>query len=121
MANENAWQMIVQGEGGFRVAPACFFEALMQRCHSAGVAVWLDEIQTFGRNGGIARLSRRIDVAFDRLMTRMPGVVTERSGLGAMQAFVAWDGEPSRVRDLIEAWLEEAFAARERGSRRVAA
>jgi 4-aminobutyrate aminotransferase-like enzyme len=42
---------IVQGEGGFRVAPAPFFEALMQRCQSAGVAIWLDEIQTFGRTG----------------------------------------------------------------------
>jgi acetylornithine aminotransferase len=213
---------IVQGEGGFRVAPASFFEALMQRCQSAGIAVWLDEIQTFGRTGelfafrtlglddyvdvvtagkilhgsatlfrdayrprpkliagtwagatvgmaigarilerleseghlgpqgGIARLSRRIDAAFDRFIARMPGVVTARSGLGAMQAFVPWDGEPRRVADLIEACLEEgvlfqpagaqpskvrmlpplnlteeeleeAFAALERGSRRVAA
>ena len=42
---------LVQGEGGFRVAPATYFEALMQRCRDAGIAVWIDEIQTFGRTG----------------------------------------------------------------------
>lgn len=42
---------LVQGEGGFHTAPPEFFHALMQRCHEAGIAVWVDEVQTFGRTG----------------------------------------------------------------------
>ena len=40
---------LVQGEGGFNLAPREFFAALMQRCKDNGIAVWIDEIQTFGR------------------------------------------------------------------------
>ena len=40
---------LVQGEGGFRVAPREFFVPLMERCRKHGIAVWVDEIQTFGR------------------------------------------------------------------------
>jgi acetylornithine aminotransferase len=42
---------LVQGEGGVRTAPPAFFRALMQRCRDHGVAVWVDEVQTFGRTG----------------------------------------------------------------------
>jgi 4-aminobutyrate aminotransferase-like enzyme len=42
---------LVQGEGGIRTAPRAFFEALMQRCREHGIAVWVDEVQTFGRTG----------------------------------------------------------------------
>jgi 4-aminobutyrate aminotransferase-like enzyme len=42
---------LVQGEGGFNVAPREFFVALMERCRSAGLAVWVDEVQTFARTG----------------------------------------------------------------------
>ncbi len=42
---------LVQGEGGFNPAPREFFVALMERCRDHGIAVWLDEIQTFGRTG----------------------------------------------------------------------
>jgi 4-aminobutyrate aminotransferase-like enzyme len=42
---------LVQGEGGFNVAPREFFAALMQRCREAGLAVWVDEVQTFARTG----------------------------------------------------------------------
>jgi 4-aminobutyrate aminotransferase / (S)-3-amino-2-methylpropionate transaminase / 5-aminovalerate transaminase len=42
---------LVQGESGFRTAPREFFEPLMRECRTAGVAVWVDEIQTFGRTG----------------------------------------------------------------------
>ena len=42
---------LVQGETGFRTAPREFFEPLMRECRTAGVAVWVDEIQTFGRTG----------------------------------------------------------------------
>jgi len=40
---------LVQGEGGIRPAPATFFRPLMERCRDAGLAVWVDEVQTFGR------------------------------------------------------------------------
>ncbi|MDA0803093.1 MAG: aminotransferase class III-fold pyridoxal phosphate-dependent enzyme [Planctomycetota bacterium] len=39
----------VQGEGGFKTAPREFFATLFDACRAAGVPVWLDEIQTFGR------------------------------------------------------------------------
>lgn len=42
---------LIQGEGGFNTAPREFFVALMERCQSAGVAVWVDEVQTFARTG----------------------------------------------------------------------
>jgi 4-aminobutyrate aminotransferase-like enzyme len=42
---------LVQGEGGVRTAPREFFVALMERCRAAGLAVWVDEVQTFARTG----------------------------------------------------------------------
>ncbi len=42
---------LVQGEGGFNVAPREFFVPLLQLCREQGIAVWIDEIQTFGRTG----------------------------------------------------------------------
>ncbi len=40
---------LVQGEGGFNTAPREFFRELMGVCRAAGIAVWDDEVQTFGR------------------------------------------------------------------------
>lgn len=40
---------LIQGEGGFNTAPREFFTALMDICKAHGIAVWDDEIQTFGR------------------------------------------------------------------------
>lgn len=40
---------LVQGEGGFNTAPRDYFKALMEVCKEARIAVWDDEIQTFGR------------------------------------------------------------------------
>jgi 4-aminobutyrate aminotransferase/(S)-3-amino-2-methylpropionate transaminase len=42
---------LVQGEGGIRTAPREFFVALMDRCRKAGIAVWVDEVQTYARTG----------------------------------------------------------------------
>ena len=44
---------LVQGEGGIRPAPREFFAALMERCREAKIAVWVDEVQTFGRTPGL--------------------------------------------------------------------
>ncbi len=40
---------VVQGEGGFNVAPREFLESLMRMCRDASIPVWADEIQSFGR------------------------------------------------------------------------
>lgn len=40
---------LIQGEGGFNVAPRSHLAALMKTCRDAGIPVWVDEIQTFGR------------------------------------------------------------------------
>ncbi|MEQ1843399.1 MAG: aminotransferase class III-fold pyridoxal phosphate-dependent enzyme, partial [Verrucomicrobiales bacterium] len=40
---------LVQGEGGFHVGDRDFFRGLMERCRAAGVAVLVDEVQTFAR------------------------------------------------------------------------
>lgn len=40
---------LLQGEGGFNVAPREFFVALMDICREHNIAIWDDEIQSFGR------------------------------------------------------------------------
>ncbi len=40
---------LVQGEGGFNTAPRDYIKALMDRCRDHGIAIWDDEIQSFGR------------------------------------------------------------------------
>ncbi len=179
---------LVQGEGGFNVAPQSFFEALMTRCREAGLAIWIDEIQSFARTGElfafrtlgldayvdvvtagkilhgsatlyseayrprpklvagtwagatvgmaigarilerlesegylgpqgrIVELGHRIEAAFEALAVRLPGVVTGRSGVGAMQAFVPWQGEADRVSELIAICLEEGVLFQPTGS-----
>ncbi|MDP6979272.1 MAG: aminotransferase class III-fold pyridoxal phosphate-dependent enzyme [Myxococcota bacterium] len=42
---------IIQGEGGFNTAPREFFTAVMGLCKEVGIAVWVDEVQTFVRTG----------------------------------------------------------------------
>jgi len=60
---------LVQGESGFRVAPREFFVPLMETLKEQGIAVWVDEIQTFGRTGEL--------FAFQRLgLTEYVDVVT---------------------------------------------
>ena len=180
---------LVQGEGGFNDAPSEFFRALMTACKDAGIAIWLDEIQTFGRtkglfafrtlglsdlvdivtvgkilhgsatlftaelrpkpklvagtwagasvgmaigarilerlenegylgdSGKIAKLTDAIDDAFDALSRRLPGVVTARSGLGAMQAFTAWEGNAEVATAIIETALEEGVLLQTAGSK----
>jgi 4-aminobutyrate aminotransferase-like enzyme len=59
---------LIQGEGGVNTAPREFFAALMQRCAEAGLAVWVDEVQTFARTGALfayrsLELEEWVDVA----------------------------------------------------------
>ena len=41
---------LVQGEGGFWTAPREFFVQIIQILKESGIAVWIDEIQTFARS-----------------------------------------------------------------------
>ncbi|MEN8182341.1 MAG: aminotransferase class III-fold pyridoxal phosphate-dependent enzyme [Myxococcota bacterium] len=172
---------LVQGEGGFHTAPPEFFAALMERCRAARVAVWVDEVQTFGRTGELfayrtlgleryvdvatvgkmlqgsavlfsrgyrpraglvagtfagssvgmavgariierleedgylgvegrlALLARRVERRFEALARRMPKAVGERSGLGAMQAFVPFDGSAQVARAVVQAAFDEGL------------
>ncbi|MEE2906198.1 MAG: aminotransferase class III-fold pyridoxal phosphate-dependent enzyme, partial [Planctomycetota bacterium] len=45
----------LQGEGGFNVAPRSFFQPLMERAREAGIPVWFDEVQSFGRTEAMFR------------------------------------------------------------------
>ncbi|MGH0032201.1 MAG: aminotransferase class III-fold pyridoxal phosphate-dependent enzyme [Myxococcota bacterium] len=179
---------LVQGEGGFHTAPREFFEALMQRCQEAKIAVWVDEVQTFartgelfafrtlgledyvdlatagktlqgsavlfnkaynpkpglvagtfagssagmavgariierletegylGEEGRIALLGRRFERRLESLRKRLPRCVGERSGIGAMQAFVPFDGSPEIVATLLKAAFEEGLLLTSAGS-----
>ncbi|MAE94184.1 MAG: acetylornithine aminotransferase [Deltaproteobacteria bacterium] len=172
---------LVQGEGGFNTAPPEFFRALMERCREAGLAVWVDEVQTFARTGElyafktfgleelvdlatlgkvlqgsavlfrrsynpkpglvsgtyagasvgmavgariierldsegylgpegrVAVLARRVERRLESLEKRMPHAVGPRSGIGAMQAFVPWGGNPEVVNAVIRKAFEEGL------------
>jgi 4-aminobutyrate aminotransferase-like enzyme len=183
---------LVQGEGGIHVAPREFFLAVMRRCREAGIAVWVDEVQTFARtaelfafrtlglqdwvdvvtvgkalqgsavlftkdynprpglvagtyagatvgmavgtriierlesegylgsDGKIARLGLRVARRVDALRKRLPRLVGEHDGMGAMHALTALDGSPDAVKRVIEAAFQRGptiFGAGERPSR----
>jgi 4-aminobutyrate aminotransferase-like enzyme len=179
---------LIQGEGGFHTAPSEFFRAVMERCHTAGVAVWVDEVQTFARTGElfayrtlgledlvdvvtcgkalqgsavlfrrgynpkpgliagtyagstvglavgtriierlendgylgpegrIALLGTRFARWLDGLRRRLPRAVGAQSGLGAMQAFVPFDGSPEAVQSTLRAAFEEGLLVWSAGS-----
>jgi 4-aminobutyrate aminotransferase-like enzyme len=44
---------LIQGEGGFNVAPPEYFRALIDVCREHSVPVWFDEVQTFGRTNSM--------------------------------------------------------------------
>ena len=183
---------LVQGEGGIFGAPRAFFLALMRRCREAGIAVWVDEVQTFartgelfafrtlgleeevdvvtagkvlqgsaalfakdynprpglvagtyagatvgmavgariierlesegflGRAGKLARLGPRVAKRLAALRRRLPGVVGEHGGVGAMHAVTVFGGEAGAVQRVIAAAFERGlliFSAGERPSR----
>ncbi|MCX5739952.1 MAG: aminotransferase class III-fold pyridoxal phosphate-dependent enzyme, partial [Proteobacteria bacterium] len=72
---------LVQGEGGIRTAPREFFLALMQRCRAR----------------------------FEALARRCEGAVSRYEGIGAMHAFVAFDGKADVTNALVRAAWEEGL------------
>jgi 4-aminobutyrate aminotransferase/(S)-3-amino-2-methylpropionate transaminase len=172
---------LVQGEGGMNTAPREFFAALMERCRSAQIAVWVDEVQTFARTGElfayqtlgleeyvdvatvgkalqgsavlfrkaykprpgliagtfagstvglavgariierlesdgylgaegrIAVLGRRFERRLEVLRKRLPNLIGASSGMGAMQAFIPFDGSEEIVSAIVHAAFEEGL------------
>ena len=49
---------LVQGEAGFVTAPRDFFVPLFDECRRAGIAIWIDEVQTFARTGELFATAR---------------------------------------------------------------
>jgi 4-aminobutyrate aminotransferase-like enzyme len=69
----------------------------------------LEKEKYLGEDGRVAVLARRIGSRFDALKKRLPRAIGERSGIGAMQAFVAFDGSPEVARKVLEACFEEGL------------
>ncbi len=179
---------VIQGEGGFNTAPREFFVALMSLCREAGIAVWVDEVQTFvrtgelfafrtlgldeyvdvatagkllqgsatlfskdynprpglvagtyagstvgmavgtriierlesegylGPEGRVVLLGRRIERRFQSLAKRLPRAVGPISGMGAMQAFVPWNGAPEVVKAVLQTAFNEGLILLSAGS-----
>jgi 4-aminobutyrate aminotransferase-like enzyme len=66
---------LVQGEGGFNTAPREYFLELMKLCREHGIAVWDDEVQTFGRTTSMfaydaLELGEHIDIVTVGKMTQ---------------------------------------------------
>lgn len=71
---------LVQGEGGFNTAPPEFHRALMEVCKANDIAVWADEIQTFGRTESLFAfeamgLGEYIDICTVGKMTQVCGTL----------------------------------------------
>lgn len=76
----------------------------------------LEEQGYLGQDGRIAVLGRRIERRLDSLRKRMPRAVGPHSGMGAMQAFVPFDGSPEIVQKLLHAAFEEGLILMSAGS-----
>jgi acetylornithine aminotransferase len=57
----------------------------------------------------VAVLGRRIEKRFEALAKRLPRAIGARSGLGAMQAFVPFDGAPDTVKAILMAAFDEGL------------
>jgi acetylornithine/N-succinyldiaminopimelate aminotransferase len=62
-----------------------------------------------GAEGRIAVLGGRFERRLDALRKRLPNIVGERSGMGAMQAFVLFDGSEEIVTAIVHAAFEEGL------------
>jgi acetylornithine/N-succinyldiaminopimelate aminotransferase len=62
-----------------------------------------------GADGRIAILDGRFERRLDALRKRLPNAIGERSGMGAMQAFVPFDGSEEIVLAIVHAAFEEGL------------
>jgi len=77
----------------------------------------LEEESFLGAEGRVAVLGRRIEKRFESLAKRAPHAVGPRTGIGAMQAFVPWDGSPAIAKAVLDACFEEGLILLTTGSR----
>jgi acetylornithine/N-succinyldiaminopimelate aminotransferase len=85
---------LIQGEGGFYSAPKEFFETLMQLLKENNIAIFIDEVQTFGRTSSlfafqhfglekyvdivsIGKLSQVCATLFNDNMSPKPGLLSQ--------------------------------------------
>ncbi len=60
-----------------------------------------------GARGIVAGIGVRVAARFDALAKRMPQAIGARSGIGAMQAFIPFDGAPATANAVIKTAFEE--------------
>jgi 4-aminobutyrate aminotransferase-like enzyme len=70
-----------------------------------------------GADGRIAILGGRFERRLDALRKRLPNTIGERSGMGAMQAFVPFDGSEEIVTAIVHAAFEEGVMVFATGSK----
>jgi 4-aminobutyrate aminotransferase-like enzyme len=70
-----------------------------------------------GPHGRIAGLGARVAERFDRLAGRLPRALGARSGMGAMHAFVPFDGSPRAADRVVKLAFEEGLLLHGAGAR----
>jgi acetylornithine aminotransferase len=70
-----------------------------------------------GPEGRIALLGGRVERRFESLRRRLPRAASALSGIGAMQAFVPFDGSPEIVSAVLAAAFEEGLLVWSAGAR----
>jgi 4-aminobutyrate aminotransferase-like enzyme len=70
-----------------------------------------------GAKGRIAALGERVTRRLDALAQRLPGAVGARSGIGAMHAFVPFDGSPRAADRVVRSAFEEGLLLHGAGAR----
>jgi 4-aminobutyrate aminotransferase-like enzyme len=89
---------------------------------TVGLAVGLRTIERLecegylGPEGRLAVLGGRFERRLDSLRKQLPRAVRERSGIGAMQAFVPFDGSAEIVSAIVQAAFEEGLMVLSAGS-----
>jgi 4-aminobutyrate aminotransferase-like enzyme len=129
---------LVQGEGGFNVAPREFFLPLMQLCRENGIPIWDDEVQTFGRTTTmfaydqlglgefidvltLGKMSQACAVLYTQDMNPKPGLLsgtfqasTSAFAMGSAALRTLRDGgfygADGKIAKLQKAWREHAEA-----------
>jgi 4-aminobutyrate aminotransferase-like enzyme len=76
----------------------------------------LDRDGYLGSDGRVALLGRRIAKRFEGLRKRVPGAVGEVDGMGAMQAFVPFDGSPEVVKTILHRCFDAGLILLSAGS-----
>ncbi len=109
---------LVQGEGGYYAGRKDFFETLMRRLRQAGIAVFVDEIQTFGRMPELFAfqhfgLDEYVDVVSLGKMTQACATLIReefKPGPGLVsQTFTASTGAIAAARVIVKSLMEEGY------------